>query len=83
MIRASRKASGNLSTREDIRKEAERYVNDLRSAAGVPVLYHELFTNGIGYLRLSFDCSHVPGELFPYLGLLKNMMGLIDTDSYS
>ncbi len=70
-------------TREDIRKEAEKYVNDLRSAAGVPVLYHELFTNGIGYLRLSFDCSHVPGELFPYLGLLKNMMGLIDTDSYS
>jgi len=49
----------------------------------VPVLYHELFTNGIGYLRLIFDCSHVPGELFPYIGLLKNMLGLIDTKSYS
>ena len=70
-------------TREDIRREANKYVNELREAAGIPVLYHELFTNGIGYLRLSFDCSHVPGELFPYLGLLKNMMGLIDTDSYS
>ena len=58
-------------------------MNELRDAAGIPVLYHELFTNGIGYLRLSFDCSRVPGELFPYLGLLKNMMGLIDTDSYS
>ncbi len=70
-------------TREDIRKEAEGYVNELRHEAGVPVLYHELFTNGIGYLRLSFDCSHVPEELFPYLGLLKNMMGLVDTESYS
>ncbi len=70
-------------TREDIRREANKYVNELRDAAGIPVLYHELFTNGIGYLRLSFDCSRVPGELFPYLGLLKNMMGLIDTDSYS
>ena len=70
-------------TREDIKKEAEGYVNDLRHEAGVPVLYHEVFTNGIGYLRLSFDCSHVPEELFPYLGLLKNMMGLVDTESYS
>ncbi len=70
-------------TREDIKKEAEGYVNELRHEAGVPVLYHELFTNGIGYLRFSFDCSHVPEELFPYLGLLKNMMGLVDTESYS
>lgn len=70
-------------TREDIKKEAEGYVNDLRHEAGVPVLYHEVFTNGIGYLRFSFDCSHVPEELFPYLGLLKNMMGLVDTESYS
>ena len=70
-------------TREDIKKEAEGYVNDLRHEAGVPILYHEVFTNGIGYLRFSFDCSHVPEELFPYLGLLKNMMGLVDTESYS
>ena len=68
-------------TRADIRREAEGYVNELRGEAGVPVLYHELFTNGIGYLRLSFDCSHVPEDLFPYLGLLKNMLGLIDTES--
>ena len=70
-------------TREDIKKEAEKYVNELHREAGVPILYHDIFTNGIGYLRLSFDCSHVPGELFPYLGLLKTMLGLIDTESYS
>lgn len=70
-------------TREDIKKEAQGYVNELRRAAGVPILYHDIFTNGIGYLRLSFDCSHVPEELFPYLGLLKTMLGLLDTESYS
>lgn len=70
-------------TREDIKKEAEGYVNELRHEAGVPILYHDVFTNGIGYLRLSFDCSHVPADLFPYLGLLKTMLGLIDTESYS
>lgn len=70
-------------TREDIKKEAEGYVNELRRAVGVPILYHDVFTNGIGYLRLSFDCSHVPEELFPYLGLLKTMLGLLDTESYS
>lgn len=70
-------------TREDIKKEAEGYVNELHRAAGIPVLYHDVFTNGIGYLRLSFDCSHVPEELFPYLGLLKTMLGLMDTESYS
>lgn len=69
--------------REDIKKEAEGYVNELYRVAGVPILYHDIFTNGIGYLRLSFDCSHVPEELFPYLGLLKTMLGLIDTESYS
>lgn len=70
-------------TREDIKKEAQGYVNELRRAAGVPILYHDIFTNGIGYLRFSFDCSHVPEELFPYLGLLKTMLGLLDTESYS
>lgn len=70
-------------TREDMKKEAEGYVNELKKEADVPVLYHELFTNGIGYLRLVFDVSHVPEKLFPYLGLLKNMLGLVDTETYS
>ncbi|MBD5550966.1 MAG: insulinase family protein [Lachnospiraceae bacterium] len=70
-------------TREDIKKEAEGYVNELHREADVPVLHHDVFTNGIGYLRLSFDCGRVPEELFPYLGLLKAMLGLIDTESYS
>ncbi len=70
-------------TREDMKKKADSYVNELKKEAGIPILYHDIFTNGIGYLRLIFDCGHVPGELFPYLGILKNVLGLIDTETYS
>ncbi len=36
---------------------------------GVPVLYHELFTNGIVYLDLAFDLRSVPQDLLPYVPL--------------
>lgn len=35
----------------------------------VPVLYHELFTNGIVYLELGFDLHRLPQELLPYVPL--------------
>jgi len=40
---------------------------------GVPVLLHDLFTNGIAYAELAFDVSFVPEELQPYLPLLGKM----------
>lgn len=36
---------------------------------GVPVLYHELFTNGIVYCDLAFDLRVLPQELLPYVPL--------------
>jgi hypothetical protein len=36
---------------------------------GCPILYHDLFTNGIVYLDLGFDLSVVPQELLPYVPL--------------
>lgn len=35
----------------------------------VPVLYHDLFTNGIVYLDLGFDMTSLPQDLLPYTGL--------------
>ena len=37
------------------------------------LLYHDVFTNGIGYLRFMFDLRQVPEELFPYVGVLKTV----------
>lgn len=36
---------------------------------GTPVLYHDLFTNGILYLDLGFDLHALPQEYVPYMGL--------------
>lgn len=72
-----------LLTREDIKKEAEDYVNEERYAGDTLVLFHDIFTNGIGYLRFVFDIGGVPERLFPYIGILKNILGMVDTENYA
>lgn len=72
-----------LLQRSDIRRSAEPVIMEERKCGDTTVLYHELPTNGIGYFRLLFDCQSVPAELFPYLGILKTVMGLVDTQHYS
>jgi Zn-dependent M16 (insulinase) family peptidase len=39
-----------------------------------PLLYHDLFTNGIVYLDLGFDLHSLPQELLPYAGLLGRLL---------
>lgn len=72
-----------LLTRADMKKEAERYVNEEKKVDDTVLLYHDIFTNGIGYLRFIFDMRQVPEELFPYVGLLKSVLGLVDTTNYT
>lgn len=71
-----------LLNREDMGKEARELVNDVRIMDGSPFLYHNIFTNGIGYIRLLFDLRNIPEEYFPYLGVLKGCLGLLNTKSY-
>ena len=42
-----------------------------------------MFTNGIAYIMLCFDCRNVPDELLPYIGLLSSVLGLMDTENYT
>ncbi|MDE6203165.1 MAG: insulinase family protein, partial [Lachnospiraceae bacterium] len=72
-----------LLTREDMKKEAAEYVNEVRHAEDTTVLFHDIFTNGIGYLNLIFDLKKVPGELFPYVGILKTALMMVDTEHFS
>lgn len=72
-----------LLTRADMKKEAEKYVNEEKRVGDTLLLYHDIFTNGIGYLRFLFDLRQVPEELFPYVGLLKAILGLVDTEHYT
>ena len=71
-----------LLNREDLKKEAQTYVNDLRQVEDVKLLTHPLYTNGIAYTRLIFDTKNVPQDLFPYISLLRACMGYMDTTKH-
>lgn len=72
-----------LLKREDIRKDAEPLVNEIRSAGSTTVMYHDIFTNHISYFRFLFDVKQVPEELFPYIGILKSVLGYVDTENFT
>lgn len=50
--------------------------------AEIPTVFHEIETNGIGYLDLMFDLSDVPEKDLPMVGLLQAVLGIIDTEHY-
>lgn len=70
-------------TREDLTKKCVPYVNELRSCKGTDLLFHEIDTRGIGYIRLIFKLDNIEEALFPYVGILKALLGMVNTRSYS
>ena len=68
--------------REDISREIAPIINEELTLAGVPVVFHEIETNGIGYMEVMFDASDVAEEELPYLGILQSVLGIIDTTHY-
>lgn len=72
-----------LLQREDIRKEALAFDNVEERIGETVFLRHDIFTNGIGYVRLSFDANHLPEESHFYMGLLQSVLGYMDTKNYS
>lgn len=71
-----------LLAREDIGKEARKIINEERKIGEIPVLNHEIFTNGIAYLRMIFELKEVPADLMPYVGVFKGCLGLLNTENY-
>lgn len=72
-----------LLTREDIDDKVEPLYNEEQILDGVKVLKHNVETNGIGYLNFCFNTKDVPNELIPYVGLLQNVLGYVDTAKYT
>ena len=58
----------------DVPREVETIPTEHKTLQSVPVLEHDLFTNGIAYIDLAFDIAHVPEDLQPYLPLLGKIM---------
>jgi Zn-dependent M16 (insulinase) family peptidase len=53
----------------DLEREVKVLPLEEARVQDVPVLYHDLFTNGIAYLDLGFDLRVLPQELLPYIPL--------------
>lgn len=70
-------------TREDIKKEGEKLYNRERYVKDTLMLCHDIDTNGIAYFSLMFDVTAISPEKIPYLGILKSVLGYVDTKNYT
>lgn len=68
--------------REDISKETAPICNEEIRYDDTRMVYHEIETNGIGYIDFLFDLSGIRAELLPYVGILQAVLGVIDTKNY-
>lgn len=69
--------------RTDLKREAAPLNNKLIMLEETKVVHHELYTNGIDYLSLLFDVCDMKPEELPYLGILKAVLGYVDTKNYT
>ncbi len=72
-----------MLTRADIGTESAPLENTEYTWDGLKVLHHDVFTNGIAYVDLLFDVSAVPQEDISYLGILKSVLGMVDTEHFT
>lgn len=70
-------------TREDLKKEADPIINEVKKMHGITALHQELFTNKIAYVKLFFDMKKLPAELLSYAGILSSLFCKMNTKDYS
>ena len=71
-----------LLSRSDLKRECDHYKNEELNVAGIPVVFHDYQTNGIGYLSLFFNADSIAVEMLPYLSLLKAVFSFVDTKEH-
>lgn len=67
---------------KDIDPKVEELVTKEQQEAGITVLLHPMFTNRIAYLNLYFNTGAVAEAELPYLFLLSDILGKVDTKEY-
>lgn len=60
--------------REDLDREIRTIPQATLAYRGTPVLYHDLFTNGIIYFDLGFNLHLLPPHLLPYVSLFSRTL---------
>ena len=69
--------------RSDIRKEVNGFSNEELQVENSLFLYQDVCTNGIGYVNVMFEIKDMAVEKVHYLGLLKSVLGYVDTENYT
>lgn len=67
----------------DIRKKSYALPLEVRTLDDTKVLFSDVNTNGIAYLNLYFDASRVSQAELPYLYLLSELIGMVDTQEHT
>ena len=65
---------------KDLDRQSKTIPSEERSSGGSPMLFHDLFTNGIVYLDLSFDLLALPTELLPFVPLFARALTEMGTE---
>lgn len=68
---------------EDLEKKSQNFINRVLREDKVSILKHDIFTNGIAYIRLLFDLSKVDTKDLHYVALLRELIGMLDTTNFS
>lgn len=69
--------------REDMRKDAMPFDNREDTIGQIPVVHHDIAASGIDYVTLMFECNDIPQEDIAYLGVLRAVLGYVNTKHYS
>ena len=72
-----------MLSREDIGREPAKLIFEETKIDGITVVRHDLFTAGIGYLKVLFNINRVAMEDIPYVALLKSVLGYVDTERHT
>ncbi len=64
----------------DLDRQIKTIPSEALRYGGTPILYHDLFTNGIVYLDLGFDLHALPQDLLPYAGLFGRLLTRMGTE---
>lgn len=65
----------------DLDKQNKQIPLEKLESNGTPVLYHDLFTNGISYLDVGFNLRALPQEYLPYVSLFSRALLEIGTET--
>lgn len=68
---------------EDMDKKSILPIIEEKPFENIKMLHSNIFTNGIAYMSVYFNCENVDEKYIPYIGLFKYIFGNMDTKSHT